>query len=108
MTSTNCQVAECHYSIVGGLTVGRIVFFQGEYYEEPLRGASLRNGQALFQAQLMHDLQAAEKHHYKTTKELPSRIAKSLAFGIVSTAITAFFLWLIVSVIHWFWLHPLW
>jgi len=88
--------------------MSRIIYDQNEYYEESSARVPLKNGRALFLAQFQHDLNAARKESEKRKKAWPRQIALGLAWGSALFAFGAFFLWLLISAIRWFWSHPLW
>jgi hypothetical protein len=87
--------------------MSRIVFHRGDYYEEFSLQVPVENGEALFRAQLEHDIQAAHKKAEKTRKQLFKQIANGLIYGFVFAAFGSIFLWLLVRAVHWFWFHPI-
>jgi hypothetical protein len=87
--------------------MSRIVFHRGDYYEEFSLQVPVENGEALFRAQLEHDLKSAQKEAGKSKRHFLEGIAKGLVYGFALAGFGSILLWLLVRAVHWFWFHPI-
>jgi hypothetical protein len=91
---------------VEGRQMGRIVFRNGWYYEEPWLDEPLENGRVLFDAQLKQDLIQARWGSKGLKASFPG--AKAVAAGILLAVVALLIVWALISCTHWFWFHSLW